>query len=171
MPGERFMQYDRANAIPKEVEATQSGGSAQADKIPSLDSDGRLDSTMMPAGFGLDTLVIEATEALSAGDAVNIYPTGGNLRCRKADASALATEAHGFVKSAVNSGDDATIFLRGLNSDVSGLNIGHDAFLSETAGDVTNTAPTTSGAIVQKLGYSISATSMEFVPEQPIQLA
>lgn len=71
MPGEKFLQHDGTGGS-TEVEATQAGGAGNEDKIPSLDANGRLASTMMPTGIGADTETIEASETLAAGDFVNI---------------------------------------------------------------------------------------------------
>ena len=171
MPAEKFVQYDRTNAVMTEKAGATAGGTANANRVPALDSDGRLASTMMPAGFGVDTQTIEASEALSAGDAVNIHVESGNLRVRKADASAAGTAAHGFVAQAYNDGDDATVYMRGANTNVSGLTPGSTVFLSETAGSLTTTAPTTAGSIVQQVGFAISATQVEFHAEPPVVLA
>lgn len=171
MPAEKFVQYDRANAVMKEKAGAEAGGSTNAGRLPALDSDGRLAQTMMPAGFGVDTQIIEASEALSAGDAVNIHVESGNLRVRKADASAVGTAANGFVLQAFTDGEDATVYMRGANNQVSGLTVGDTVYLSETAGGITTTAPTTAGSIVQALGFSVAANQVEFHAEPPIVLA
>src|SRR5690606_35480393 len=63
-----------------------SAGAADAGKLAMLDANGRLDSTMMPVGIGADTASIQASEALAAGDFVNIHSSSG-ARVRKADAA------------------------------------------------------------------------------------
>ena len=67
-------------------------GAGDAGKVVALDGSGRIDPTMMPVGLGADTASIQASEALSAGDFVNIWNSGG-ARVRKADA-AVAGSMH-----------------------------------------------------------------------------
>ena len=50
-----------------------SAGASDAGKLVALDAAGRINTTMMPTGIGADTAIIVASEALSAGDLVNIY--------------------------------------------------------------------------------------------------
>lgn len=146
-----------------------SAGSADAGKIPELDGSGRLDSSMMPVGFGSETKVIQASENLAAGDFVNVFNSTG-LRVRKADAS-NGRIAHGFVLNSVTSGQNATVYYGNLNTAVSGLTIGNELYLSgSTAGTVTATPPSTSGHIVQRLGVATGTTEMLVEIQTPIEL-
>jgi hypothetical protein len=74
----------------------------------------------MPTGIGADTASITASEALAAGDLVNIYDSTG-AKCRKADASTSGKEAHGFVLAAVESAASATVYFEGSNTQVTGI--------------------------------------------------
>lgn len=170
MAGEKFIKHDTFGGF-TETTATQTGGAGNEELIPSLDAAGRLDVTMMPSGISADTASIVAAGALIAGDFVNIYNNLGVVTCRLADASAIGTRAHGFVLAAVANAAMATVFFEGENNGagVTGM-IGGDVFLSEVAGDATATAPTTSGAIVQKLGVGISATGINVEIGNPILL-
>ena len=85
-----------------------SAGAGDAGKIPQLDAAGRIDASMMPVGIGADTAAITASEALSAGDLVNVWNSGGP-KVRKADATTAGKRAHGFVLSAVANGATATV--------------------------------------------------------------
>lgn len=153
-----------------EVEATVvSAGAGDAGEVVALDGTGKIDNSVLPTGIGADTALIEASENLAAGDFVNIHDSTGP-KVRKADASAVGTKAHGFVLAAVTSGQDATVYFEGTNDQVTGLSIG-DQFLSETAGAATATAPTTSSAIVQRVGVAISTTAINVEIQQPIVLA
>lgn len=169
MAGQKFIQHDTAGGL-REIEATQTGGAPGADKIPSLDANGRLDATMMPTGIGADTGVLEASGALSAGDFVNVFDDAGTPKVRKADASAIGTIAHGFVLEAVADAANATVYFEGANTAVTGQTAGQ-VFLTATAGVAGGTAPTTSGQVVQKLGVAVSATQINFEPATPIVLA
>lgn len=156
--------------LQENLPTTTSAGAGDAGKIPGLDSTGRLDMSMMPTGLGAHTQVITASEALSAGAFVNIYDNGGSFAVRNADA-ATGKRAHGFVISAVTSGGQATVYPDGLNTALTGLTAG-DYYLSDSAvGAVTKTVPTGSGKMVQRLGASMNATTLNCDLGQPIILA
>lgn len=152
------------NNIPTEVPAiATSAGAGDAGKLVEVGGDGRLHSSLMPVGIGADTKLIEASEALTAGDYVTIHNSGG-ARVRLADASdGVAGMAHGFVLDNVASGDDATLYFEGANPQLTGLTPGVTYALSHTTpGKVIalSAASTTAGHIVQELGYATEATEM-----------
>jgi hypothetical protein len=155
-----------------EVEGTTtSSGAGSAGKIVALDSAGKLDNTMMPTGIGATTKLAATTESLSAGDLVNLFNDSGTIKARKADAS-NGRRAHGFVLSAVTSPNNATVYLDGTITGLTGLTPGAAYYLSgATAGAATATAPTTSGYISQEIGIALSATEINFEEQQPITLA
>lgn len=146
-----------------------SAGAGDAGKLAALDSTGKLDTTMMPTGIGADTDSIQASEALAAGDWVNIHNSSGS-RIRKADATTAGKEAHGFVLSAVSSGANGTVFFEGGNTQVTGKTPGAMQFLSTTPGLSTETAPSATGNIVQRIGVARSATKVDAAIQQPITL-
>lgn len=148
---------------------TSSAGAADSGKVVALDASGRIDNTMMPVGIGADTATITTSEALAAGDFVNVWNSTG-AKVRKADATTAGKEAHGFVLAAFGSGVAATVYFEGTNTAVSGLTPGPQ-FLSITAGTAQAAAPTASGNVVQRLGVATSATSLNFEGLQPIVLA
>lgn len=148
---------------------TSSAGSGDADKLVALDGSGKIDVTMMPTGVGADTALINASENLAAGDLVNVHNSSG-AKVRKADATTSGKEAHGFVLSAVTSGNDATVYFEGTNTQVSGLTPGKQ-FLLSTAGTAGATAPSGSGNVVQCVGFATSATALNFNSGTPVVLA
>jgi hypothetical protein len=153
------------------VNATStSSGSTSAGKLAALDSSGRLDQTMMPVGVGADTGSVTASEALAAGDLVNIWNDSGNAKVRKADATTSGKEAHGFVLAAVSSGSAATVYFEGTNTQCSNLTPGRQ-FLQTTAGKCDATAPSGSGNVVQCVGFAISSTAMNFQSNPPVTLS
>jgi hypothetical protein len=137
-----------------------SAGAGDAGKIPQLDGAGRIDNSMMPVGIGADTALIQASEALAAGDYVNIHNSGG-ARVRKADATTSGKPAHGFVLGGVASGANATVYFEGTNTGVTGQTPG-PIFLSTTPGLGTSTAPSTAGNIVQPIGVAVGTTAVNF---------
>lgn len=149
-----------------------SAGAADSGKIPQLDASGRLSSTFLPVGIGADTTSLPATETLAAGDLVNVWNSSGTASVRKADATAEGKEAHGFVTAAVTSGATATVYFEGRITGKTGLTPGARQYLSaSTPGAVTATAPTTSGNVVQYVGIAVSATEIDFEKEDTITLA
>lgn len=162
---------DVVSGVPTQEQAiNSSAGAGDADKLIRLDSSGRIDETMMPVGIGADTASIEASENLSAGDFVNVYNDSGPM-VRKADATTAGKEANGFVLDAVASGNNATVYFEGQNTQLSGLTPGDVLYLTTTAGTASATAPSGSGNIVQRVAKAVSATSASFEPAQPITLA
>jgi hypothetical protein len=147
---------------------TSSAGAGDSGKLPALDGSGKLDSTFMPTGIGADTAIITTSEVLAAGDFVNIWNSTG-AKVRKADASVAGKEAHGFVLAGVGNGASATVYFAGTNTQVTGLTPGVQ-FLSTTPGLCSSTAPTGSGNVVQRVGFSTSATAVNFQSLTPIVL-
>lgn len=148
---------------------TTSSGSGDSGKVVALDGTGRIDTTMMPVGIAADTAILTATESLSAGDWVNVWNSSG-AKVRKADATVSGKEAHGFVLSAFSNGASATVYFEGMNTGVTGQTPGV-IFLSTTAGQGSSTAPSSSGNVVQRIGFATSATSVNFQSQSPIVLA
>ena len=147
---------------------TTTAGAGDSGKLVALDGSGRIDSTMMPVGIGADTATITTSEALSAGDFVNVWNSTG-AKVRKADATVSGKEAHGFVLSAYGSSASATVYFEGTNTGVTGQTPG-PVFLSTTAGVATSTAPSGSGNVVQRIGFAVSATAINFQSQPPIVL-
>lgn len=163
--------YNNSGAITEREGITSSAGAGDTGKIPALDGSGKLDSSFLPVGVGADTLSIVCSENLAAGDFVSLWDDSGTGKVRKADAS-NGRVAHGFVLSAYTSGGTALVYFEGTNTGVTGLTIGSKQYLSgATAGLSTSTAPTTSGYLIQELGYARSATQLPFEPQMTITLA
>lgn len=168
MPAQKYLK--QVGGVLQEQAASQvSAGAADGGKLVALDDQGRIDNSMMPVGIGADTAVVAASEALAAGDWVNIWNDSG-AKVRKADGSAAGKECHGFVLAAVSSGANATVYFEGTNNQVSGQTPG-PVFLGTTAGAGQSAAPTGAGQVVQRLGVAVSATAVNFEPQQHIVLA
>jgi hypothetical protein len=148
-----------------------SAGAGDAGKIPALDASGKLDPTMMPVGVGADTKALVASEALSAGNLVNVWNDTGTPKARKADGTTAGKEANGFVLAAVDQDATATVYLEGTITGLSGLTPGARQYLHTTAGGRTETAPSGSGNVVQSVGVALSATELSFEPQEPVTLA
>jgi hypothetical protein len=148
---------------------TSSAGAGDSGKLVALDGAGKIDSTMMPTGVGADTQSIVASEALAAGDMVNIYNSSG-AKCRKADAATAGKEANGFVLAAVESAANATVYFEGTNTQVTGQTPGPVFLSATTPGLATSTAPSGSGNVVQRVGFATGTTTINFQAQTPIVL-
>ncbi len=139
---------------------TTSAGAGDSGKLPALNAAGVLDTSFMPTGIGADTAAIATSESLAAGDLVNIWNSTG-AKVRKADATSVGKEAHGYVLASFIHPTTATVYFEGNNSSVSGLTPGKQ-FLATTAGTASITAPSGSGNVVQSVGFATSATNLNF---------
>ncbi len=147
-----------------------SAGAANAGDIPALDESGRIDASMMPVGIGADVANIPASEALAAGDFVNVWNDGGTAKVRKADATIAGKDAHGFVLAAVSNSATATVYFEGTNTQVTSQTAGN-VYLQTTAGKGGATVPSAAGNVVQQVGIATSATSVNFERGTPVTLA
>ena len=169
MAAKKFLRL--VNGVLTEIFGVQtSAGAANAGDLVSLDDTGRIHNSMMPVGIGTDTATVTASEALAAGDWVNIWNDAGTAKVRKADATTAGKEVHGFVLSAVTSGNPATVYFEGTNTQVTGQPPG-PAILQTTAGVGGPTVPSASGNVVQQIGVAVSATAINFERGAPVTLA
>ena len=169
MPAKKFLRI--VNGVLTEIFGVQtSAGAANAGDLVSLDDTGRIHSSMMPVGIGADTVTITASEALAAGNWVNVWNDGGVAKVRRADATTAGKEAHGFVLSAVTSGGSAMVYFEGTNTQVTGQTPG-PVYLQTTAGAGGATVPSASGNVVQQIGVAVSATAVNFERGDPVTLA
>lgn len=139
-----------------------SAGSADAGKVPALNSEGKIDDSMLD--IGEQSLPVPASEALGAGKFVNLWSDAGTLKARLADNS-NGRPAHGFVKGAVAPAATATVFpLDAVNTALTGLTVGASYYLGTAGGVITPALDASddgnAGAIDQKLGMAKSATEL-----------
>lgn len=156
----------------RQVEATvNSGGAVNAGDVVALDASGRLDITVMPAGFGDDAVAIIASENLAAGSLVNVWDDAGTPKARKADATAAGKETNGFVLEAFNADELATVFFVGSITGLSGMVPGTRYYTSTTAGTVTAIPPSAPGNVVQYIGIAISTAAISYEATDGVILA
>lgn len=168
MAAKKFLRL--VNGILTEVFGVQSSaGAANAGDLVALDDTGHISNDMMPVGIGADTATISASETLAAGDWVNVWNNSG-AKVRKADATTAGKEVHGFVLSAVTSGNPATVYFEGTNTQVTGQTPG-PVYLQTTAGTGGTTVPSAAGNVVQQIGVAVSATAVNFERGTPVVLA
>lgn len=167
---DKFLRNNAGTITEKEATVV-SAGPGDAGEIPALDATGRLDATVMPVGIGADTNQIQASEALSAGDFVNVHSVAGAFRVRKADAATSGKYADGFVLAAVASGAVATVYSEGHNTAVTAVTPGIKYLSDVTPGGWVDVAPAGTGEVVQRIGIGVSTTGINFEPQQPVVLA
>jgi len=140
-----------------------STGVAEAGDILALGTDGKLDVSVLPIGVGPDVQVIEASEALAAGDYVNIYDDSGSSRVRLADNS-NGREAHGWVKASVSSAANATVYFEGPNDGAATGTVGERAYLGVAGAIITtpldSTLTANDGKIHQLLGTYVDVNTV-----------
>lgn len=110
-----------------------------------------------------------AGATLAFGDLV--YFAAADSRWELVDASAAATAGSVMVGicvlAAASDGDPTTILRWGkVRADTAfpSFTVGAPVYASETAGDVTETQPTTTDAVIRVLGFAITADSIMFTP-------
>jgi len=166
MAANKYLSH--SSGMIQEVTPATTGGAGDANEIPALDANGRLASGMMPSGLGPEIQTLAASEALAAGDFINVWDDTGTLKMRKADASA-DKPANGFVLAAVENGANGQAQFDGINNQLTGLSGGPIMYLSgSTPGAATATPPSTSNYYVQRIGIRISATEIAFVPDMTV---
>lgn len=122
------------------------------------------------AGVGIGTRTLVASEALQAGDLVNVWDDAGVPKLRLACALVKGKDASGWVAAGVASGATATLNFGGVNVSASGLTPG-PLWLSTTPGKAQSVAPSGPGQVVQKVGFAYSSTEFMFQPQVPITLS
>jgi len=170
MVNQKFLT--KGSGVLTEAQAiSTSAGAGDAGKIPALDSNGKINENMMPAGVSAETVIAKAgSGGLAANDVVYIHLVTVTLTADKADATDATKRAQGYVKAAVNEGDDATVYLDGELPGTS-LTPGAKYYLTTTPGTVSVTAPSGSGNMVQCVGEAVSETQIKFDPDKtPIVL-
>ncbi len=102
--------------------------------------------------------------AIAAFETVCIHTVTGEVVIT--DASAFATaRCIGIAPSAISDTATGEVLLQGfIRDDTWNWTIGGTMYLSETAGDMTQTAPSTDGAFVQVLGIALTADVVYFNP-------
>jgi len=126
-----------------------------ADAVPFSLPSGKLDAGWIEAGFILSQ-VYNCPNGVSVRDAV--YVNGINT-IDQADANGSGTyPAIGFVQSKP-SATQAIVQFDGEIGGFAGLNAGDTYYLSETAGGITNVAPS-GGSAVQPLGIARNTTTL-----------
>ncbi|MDO7847646.1 hypothetical protein Q5H92_14855 [Hymenobacter sp. M29] len=153
------------------IPTVTSSGAPSANTIVQLDGSGKLDLSLFPSSLAPDQLSLPCSEAITAGDQVNVYNVSGTGTVRKAIATSLATKAHGYALTTASSGANVQVSFDDLNNLGTALTPGEQFLSATTAGKTTTTAPSTSGQVVQKVGIASSATTLHQSYGPAIKLA
>lgn len=147
-----------SGAVLKDLDASQittgymSGTRIQDYSVP-------IDKMSAPTGI--------AAEALTAGNLVHVKNVGGTARVYKADAGAASRAAHGFVLVSAAINNPVVVYTWGYNPYLSSMTPGV-AFLSATVpGGVSNSPPTSSGKLSQKVGVALAPSVLNFAYHPP----
>jgi hypothetical protein len=149
---------------------TVSAGAGDVDKVPLLNASGQLDMTVLPAGLATAQSIV-ASEALAAGDWINVYNNAGTVNMRKADGSATGKPANGYVLAAVASAATGTAYFDGINTQLSGLTGGIVWLSTSTPGGSQQAIPSGTGKVNQVVATAVSATAAKLNIMPPIELA
>lgn len=109
----------------------------------------------------LSRIYVVADFAITAGQAINLYNSGGQLRARLASAAAVGTQCHGIANnSAAPGGIVEMYYMQGMVSSVVGMVVGDNYWLSPTSGLIQNVAPTAAGTIRQSIGVAYASNNL-----------
>ena len=167
----KLLKVDNNGNIIELLPKDQSQGATDAGEIVALNTEGKIDPSMLPEEALGETIKCTAGEALSKGDLVYLYNDDGTVKCRKAKANDIDTIADGFVKKDYNDGDtEVSVYFEGeLVRDDMTFTVGAAYFLSNSnAGQVTDTAPSGVGVVIQRIGAAIGEHTIQFERQQPI---
>jgi hypothetical protein len=150
MAAQKFL-VRKAGRTQQEQSTVASTGAADAGSVVALDADGRLNASALPAGIGADTQILPASEALIAGNFVNIFADAGVAKVRLADNS-NGRVADGYVLASVASSADATVYpLDGTNNGLVGLDAGGSYWLGVAGGTIATPLVETDQANTNKI--------------------
>lgn len=117
-------------------------------------------------------ITIEGTAGATLAFGDLIYLAAVDSRWELADASATGTAGAILVGicvlAAASDGSPTTILLKGnIRADTAfpTFTVSAPVYISETAGDVTNTAPTTSSTVVRVVGHGLDGNTLLFNPD------
>ncbi len=159
--------YQRWDAVSNRMALREgkisSAGAADSGKLVALDTTGKIDPSMLP-GTSIDSAL--SSEAITAGNAINIWDDAGTRKVRKADSS-VPYPCHGFATETVASGVLCKFDTDGGKQPVTGVTIGLTYYLS-TGGAVTTNPAETATHIIQKVGYGSDAGVLAIEISEPM---
>lgn len=119
----------------------------------------------------LQPLLVKASVAITAGEFVNLFLSGGILQARKADAGAgIAYRAWGWAPNSIALNAVGIVYLQsGWNGGFAGMTIGATYYLHGiTPGGINSAPPVVGGSLKQEVGIALTATDLYVRISTPI---
>lgn len=169
MSGNKILSL--VSGVITEVAGAQTGGAGSENKIPALDSTGKLDVSMMPTGIAADVEVVTAAEALAAANPFVYIKSDG--QAANASGAVGGNPCIGFITASYTSGaTDVKVYFEGRVTGLTGLTVGARYYLSDsTAGGITATPVSGAGKLHQYIGRAVTATTISFEADDHVVLA
>lgn len=149
---------------------TTSAGAGDASKMIQTDANGLIDPSLMPTGIVADQVTANANGTITARDLVYLEAAGTIAR---ASAAAAGNQCIGWATSSVTTGQPVTMQLEGKITGLTGLTVGSRYYLSDVTpgGLLVSPGPSGAGKLGQFVGTALSATVLNFEPDDAVLLA
>jgi hypothetical protein len=151
------------------VEYTFPAADGSADEVLTTDGSGNLSWSAIPTGESVD-ISGTAGEALLEGDLVVFLDDAGTPKIYKADATGGDNRPNpvGFATAAASAGAAVVVRVAGsapalFAAAPAAASVGSKVYMSATTGQVTLTAPTSSGDLVQRVGILVQGGASPLV--------
>lgn len=148
--------------------STQYDGDASDLTMGTLDPERLADDSVPPDK--IKGTPMRVSDAVTAGDFVNVWDNGGLFFVRPAIANVDGKEAHGFVRESGAAGDIVTIYTDGYNDLLTGLAPGTNFLSPSVAGKATRDVPQNAGEFVQQIGAAVNENTIHFNPTSRVLL-
>lgn len=110
---------------------------------------------------------LTVSETITAGQLVNVASTG---LAQKADASTPGKEAMAWAPDTITAPNAGLLYFAGKIEGLSGLTPGPVWLDPAVPGGITSTAPSTPGQVAQQVGIAVTADTVIFMPQAPLNL-
>lgn len=149
---------------------TASAGAGDASKMIQTDSNGLIDPSLMPSGITPDQKAGTSNGTITAKDLCFVEAAGTIARATAA--AGTPNQCIGYALTSVATGQPITIQLEGKLNGLSGLTPGSRYYLSDVTpgGLLIAPGPVGAGKISQFVGTALSATELNFEPDDAIAL-
>lgn len=111
------------------------------------------------SGEDSDISVVIAFEEINSGQAIHLFDDNGVTRARLADSS-VPYEAHGFAITSTLQGEYVPFSTDRAKLSLSGVMAGRTYYVS-TSGGITASPPSTTGHIIQRVGYGTNINVLQ----------
>lgn len=144
----------------------ESRGSQDAFQIVQTNANGKIDNSFYDVNE--ECLTVVAGENLNAGNLVYTYEEGGVTKAKKAIATSFTTCCVGYVKDNVTTGQNVKVYTDGyINTSNLDLSIRLVFLSATTAGQFTQTPPSSNGTYRQVIGFALAPDTIVFTLNEP----